>query len=86
MNWATTDAESALHAADVVFRLGAPEWQVRTLTPEGRWQDQTSKVHHMLVSYVQPCYQDGRKLSPASFQDRKARLSRNRDSRPRNSG
>lgn len=69
ISWATAEAESPLHAADILHRLGAPHWQVRTLTADERWRDCTGEVHHILIRYVQPCYQDGRSISPDTFKE-----------------
>lgn len=71
-HWNDAEAESPIHAADILCRLRPSLWEVITHDLHGRQRDVTAQVHHMLVRYIQPAYRDGRGYSPQTHRELRA--------------
>lgn len=76
----TARVSTIIQAAETIYRLGAPWWEVKTVPQVTPYNDVvpardiTDRVHHVLLVYIIPCYADGRRRGPWSFQEKDAKL------------
>lgn len=64
-----TEAETMIHAADILYRLNPQLWSVITHDINGKKKDVTGHVHHAIVRYIAPCNRDGREISSETFRE-----------------
>lgn len=64
--WNDAEAESVIHAADILHRLSPELFEVFTYDINGTKKDVTSQTLHIMVRYIRPAYRDGRKYGPYS--------------------
>lgn len=67
--WADAEATTAVHAADIICNLTPEMWEVHTYDINGKWNDVSAKIHHILVLYVAPAYSDGRSFSVETMKE-----------------